>query len=105
MSKKNVKTSSAGLSGIHDLNTLSSRGMRSIPPSSKSAFLDLFMNQNAKERLFKEKEVLQRKTQQIGSKLALINKRMAQLLKITTEEKEKGSEEGGQSKRRRILGY
>ena len=75
----------ANLSGIHDLKNLSSTGRRSIPPSPKSAFLDLYMRQNERDRLVKEKTRLQRRRKQVNQNLAVINKRMAKLLKIATK--------------------
>ena len=75
---------SANLSGIHDLKSLSSTGRRSIPPSPKSAFLDLYMRQNEKNRLVKEKIRLHRRRKQVNQNLTIINKRMARLLKTAT---------------------
>ncbi len=86
----------ANLSGIHDLKSLNSTGRRSIPPSSKSAFLDLYMRQNEKERLVKEKTRLQKRRKQIGQNLAVINKRMTKLLKIATKGSKRLSKIGGE---------
>ncbi|MCX6813521.1 MAG: hypothetical protein NTV77_03550 [Candidatus Azambacteria bacterium] len=74
----------ANLSGIHDLKSLGSTGKRSIPPSAKSVFLDLYMRQNERDRLEKEKIILQKRGKQINQNLTVINKRMAKLLKIGT---------------------
>ena len=74
----------ANLSGIHDLKSVGSTGRRSIPPSPKSAFLDLYMRQNERDRLEKEKIRLQKRRKQINQNLTVINKRMARLLKIAT---------------------
>ena len=74
----------ATLSGIHDLKSLSSTGRRSIPPSQKSAFLDLYMRQNERDRLVKEKIRLRKKGDQINKKLTVVNTGMAKLLKIAT---------------------
>jgi len=76
---------SANLPGIHDTRTLSSTGRRSIPPSEKSAFLDLFMRQSEKDRLAKEKIRLRKKTKQVNQNLTMVNKRMTNLLKIATK--------------------
>lgn len=74
----------ANLSGIHDLKSLGSTGRRSIPPSPKSAFLDLYMRQNERDRLEKEKIILQKRGKQINQNLVVINKRIAKFLKIAT---------------------
>ncbi len=81
---KSMEKIAANLSGIHDLRSLSSTGRRSIPPSPKSAFLDLYMRQNEKDRLVKEKMKIHRTKEQINQNLTIINKRMARLLKIAT---------------------
>ena len=74
----------ANLSGIHDLKSVGSTGLRSIPPSSKSAFLDLYMRQNERDRLEKENLRLQKRGKQINKNLTVINTGMAKLLKIAT---------------------
>ena len=74
----------ANLSGIHDLKSVGSSGLRSIPPSSKSAFLDLYMRQNERDRLEKENLRLQKRGKQINKNLTVINIGMAKLLKIAT---------------------
>ncbi len=74
----------ANLSGVHDLKSAGSTGIRSIPPSAKSAFLDLYMRQNERDRLAKEKIRLQKRGKQINKNLTAINKGMAKLLKIAT---------------------
>ncbi|GEM_PF-3006045 len=98
----------ANLSGIHDLKSLGSTGRRSIPPSSKSAFLDLYMRQNERDRLMKEKIGLQKRRKQIDQNLAVINKRMTRLLKIaTTGSKglDKAGEAYSKSGGHTVLGY
>lgn len=80
----------ATLSGIHDVKSLNSIGRRSIPPSAKSAFLDLYMRQNERDRLEKEKLRLRKTGDQVNKKLTVINKGMAKLLKIATA-RSKGS--------------
>lgn len=74
----------ANLPGIHNLRSLNSTGRRSIPPSAKSAFLDLYMRQNERDRLAKEKTRLQKREEQINKNLVVINQGMAKLLKIAT---------------------
>jgi hypothetical protein len=74
----------ANLPGVHNLRSLSSTGRRSIPPSAKSAFLDLYMRQNERDRLTKEKTRLQKRREQINKNLTVINQGMAKLLKIAT---------------------
>mgnify|MGYP001618548223 FL=1 len=81
---KSMEKIAANLSGIHDLRSLSSTGRRSIPPSPKSAFLDLYMRQNEKDRLVKEKMRLHTRRKQINQNLTVINERMARLLKTAT---------------------
>ncbi len=82
------------LSGIHDLKSVGSTGIRSIPPSSKSAFLDLYMRQNEKDRLQKEKERLQKRGKQISQNLTTIKTRMAKLLKIAIKGDERLTKTG-----------
>ena len=84
MMHKSMEKIAATLSGIHDLKSLNSIGRRSIPPSQKSAFLDLYMRQNERDRLVKEKIRLRKTGVQINKKLTVINKGMAKLLKIGT---------------------
>jgi len=74
----------ANLKGSHDLKSMGSTGRRSIPSSSKAAFLDLYMRQNERDRLEKEKIRLQKREKQINKNLTVINKGMAKLLKIAT---------------------
>lgn len=74
----------ANLSGVHNLRSLGSTGRRSIPFSAKSAFLDLYMRQNERDRLTKEKTRLQKRREQINQNLTVIHKRMIRLLKIAT---------------------
>ncbi len=85
----------ANLPGIHDSKSLSSTGRRSIPPSAKSAFLDLYMRQNERDRLTKEKIRLQKRKEQINQNLTVINKRMTKLLKIATSGGKRLGEIGG----------
>lgn len=75
----------ANLPGVHNLRSLSSTGRRSIPPSTKSAFLDLYMRQNERDRLTKEKTRFQKRKEQVNQNLTVINKRMTKLLKIATK--------------------
>ena len=84
----------ANLSGVHNLKSLSSTGRRSIPPSSKSAFLDLYMRQNERDRLEKEKTRLQKRREQINQNLTTTSKSMARLLKIATAGNNKLSKMG-----------
>ncbi len=98
----------ANLSGVHNLRSLSSTGRRSIPPSAKSAFLDLYMRQNERDRLTKEKTRLQKRKEQINKNLTVINQGMAKLLKIaTSSDKQLSQKEGvyAKSDKHTILGY
>lgn len=98
----------ANLPGIHNLKSVGSTGLRSIPSSSKSAFLDLYMRQNERDRLVKEKIRLQKRKEQINQNLTVINQRMAGLLKIATVgDKQLSKKEGGYSKsdKHTVLGY
>ena len=84
MMHKSMEKIAATLSGIHELKSLNSIGRRSIPPSAKSAFLDLYMRQNERDRLMKEKIRLRKTGAQVNKKLTAINHGMAKLLKIAT---------------------
>ena len=94
--QKSIEKIAANLPGIHALKSVGSTGRRSIPFSPKSAFLDLYMRQNERDRLEKEKTRLQRRREQINKNLTVINERMAKLLKIATAgDKQLGKKEGG----------
>lgn len=94
-----MEKTAANLSGIHDLKSMNSTGLRSIPPSAKSAFLDLYMRQNERDRLMKEKIKLQKRRRQINQNLTTINKRIAGLLKIAAAgDKQLSREKGVYSK-------
>jgi hypothetical protein len=98
----------ANLPGVHNLRSLSSTGRRSIPPSAKSAFLDLYMRQNERDRLTKEKTRLQKRREQINKNLTVINQGMAKLLKIATTGGKRSSEIAGNDSKSGshiILGY
>jgi len=99
----------ANLSGIHELKSVGSTGIRSIPPSSKSAYLDLYMRQNERDRLEKEKTRLQKRRKQIDQNLIVINKRMARLLKIATVDNKQleriGEKASSEPSGHTVLGY
>lgn len=99
---------SANLPGVHGLKSLSSTGRRSIPPSSKSAYLDLYMRKNEKDRLEKARKQLEKNKNQIDDKLAVINKGMAELLKIATADDAgigNQGEDRSKSRRHMVLEY
>lgn len=79
------------LSGLHSINSLQSIGRRSIPVTPKSAFLDLFVLQNQRERLSKEKAMLRARRKQVDKRLAGVGKGMNKLLKIALKERVAGS--------------
>ncbi|MBU4350857.1 hypothetical protein L6250_00710 [Candidatus Parcubacteria bacterium] len=74
----------ADIHGIHDVNTLHSAGKRSIPPTPKSAFLELYLRQNEKERLLKQTKRIKRQEEQVKKKLVVLDKNMAGLFKTAT---------------------
>lgn len=97
--QKSIEKIAANLPGIHALKSVGSTGRRSIPSSPKSAFLDLYMRQNERDRLTKEKTRLQKRREQINQNLTVINERMAKLLKIATAgDKQLGKKERAYSK-------
>ena len=116
-----MKKTSVDLPGMRRLKTLGSIGGSSIPPTPKSAFLDLFMRQSAKDRLLqeedrlaKEKTRLQERKRCIDQNLAEINKRMAELLKLATKasknlgefvKENKSGSEKTKSKKHTIISY
>lgn len=70
-----INTSSLPIrNGLHSINTLGSMGQRSIPRSQRAFYLDLFVLQNQRDRLLKERAVLQSKKIQIDRRLSFINK-------------------------------
>jgi hypothetical protein len=71
----------ANLGGVHTISSLQSTGKRSIPATPKSAFLDLFVLQNQRERLRKEKAILRVRRKQVDKRLVTISKGMNKLLK------------------------
>lgn len=80
------------ISNIHNLKTHSSTGRKSTTTSQKTAFLELYMRQSAKDRLLTEKkrlqeerERLQKKRKQINQNLTEVDKRMAELFKLATK--------------------
>jgi hypothetical protein len=73
---------SAALKGLHNLRGLQSAGIRSIPHSSTSAFLDLFALQGRRERLTQDKAGLRMRRDRIQKELATISKNISGLLKI-----------------------
>ncbi len=72
------------LPGIHEVNTLHSAGKRSIPPTPKSAFLELYLRQNEKERLLKQTKRTKRQEEQLKRQLVVVDKNMAGLFKTAT---------------------
>lgn len=78
-----VKTA-VDLPGLHEVNTLHSTGRRSIPPSPKFAFLELYLRQNDKERLIKQHHRLKRQDKQLHRHFNAVNKNIAGLFKIGT---------------------
>lgn len=79
-----VDTSSLPIrNGLQSINTLGSMGHRSIPRSQRALYLDLFVLQNQRDRLLKERAVLQAKKTQIGRRLSFINKNMKHFLALT----------------------
>lgn len=76
-----AKTSST-LPGFHAVRSLQSTGKRSIPLTSKSAFLDLFASQNRRERLLQERARVRVRREQISKQLSGINKDMKKSLQI-----------------------
>lgn len=102
---------STDLPGLYEINTLQSVGLRSIPPTAKSAFLELYFRQNMKERLLKEEKRLQRRKNQTDKKLAMTNKSIARLfstaaviVKDPVISKELGAAAKGKAKCK-VLGY
>lgn len=70
------------LPGLHTLHTLGSTGQRSIPRSQRAVFLDLFVLQNHKDRLVKERAVLRARRKQIDQRLKNTNKQMKRFLRL-----------------------
>ncbi|MDP2648065.1 MAG: hypothetical protein Q8P35_02390 [Candidatus Yanofskybacteria bacterium] len=95
----------ANLAGIHNVKSLNSTGRRSIPPSAKSAFLDLYMRQNERDRIEKEKIRLQKRKEQIDQNLTAINEGMAKLLKIAVAGNKQVGEVDSKSGNHTVLGY
>lgn len=99
----------ASLGGVHKINSLQSAGKRSIPATPKSAFLDLFVLQNQRERLGKERAMLRARRKQVDKRLATISKGMNKLLKTALKEEVAGSDKPGLALKKHVkstvLGY
>ncbi|MBU4319405.1 MAG: hypothetical protein KKF30_19260 [Proteobacteria bacterium] len=74
----------SNLPGLHEVSTLHSVGLRSIPSTPKSAFLELYLRQNEKERLIKQEKRATRQEKQFRGKLASLDKTMAKLFKTAS---------------------
>lgn len=92
-----VKISST-LPGFHAVRSLQSTGRRSIPLTSKSAFLDLFASQNRRERLLQERARVRARREQINKQLVGINKDMQRSLKIALGALTEGGSKAGAGK-------
>jgi len=77
-----MPNTSATLRGIHNVKSCESAGVRSIPHSSKSAFLDLFSLRNREERLLQEKAGLKMRKDHVNKELGTIKRNIARLLGI-----------------------
>ena len=96
------------LKGLHGINSLENTGQRSIPPTPKSAFLDLFILQNNKERLTQERNILKMRRKQIDKRLSYINKGMVKMLKLALKSdaaRDGGVEGGKKFKKSLVLQY
>lgn len=113
-----MPNTSSDLPGIHEVNTSLSTGKRSTPPTSKSAFLELYLRQNEKERLLKQAKRAKGQEDQIERKLVALSKTMAGLFKTamaamkgqeaadrTEDFPEKSTVKSGRKKKHIVLGY
>ncbi len=66
------------LSGVSDLNTGISKGIRSMPGAEDRYYLDLYLMQKERDRLAKETSTLKKRRLRIGRKVADIGQDMAE---------------------------
>lgn len=74
---------------MRDINTLHTIGLRSIPKSQRSQYLELYNLKNTMDRLEKEKGVVDQRNNGILKKISFVQERMEKLYKeIRKESKE-----------------
>lgn len=72
-------------------NTPRSIGRGSRPATPRSAYVQLYMHQNERERLIKERERIRTRAKHIKKRLTVLNRDMGQLLKIATKGMKRGN--------------
>lgn len=65
--------------GVIDVKSIHTAGVRSIPKSHRSPYLDLYVLAREKDRLEKENYVFGRRSVAVDTRLKTINKRMQKL--------------------------
>lgn len=68
-------------------------GRGSRPATPRSAYVQLYMHQNERERLLKERGCIRTREKYIKKRLTVLNRDMGQLLKIATKGMKKGNPE------------
>jgi len=65
--------------GARDMKTIHSAGIRSIPKSQRSMYLDLFILSQERDRMDKEHMVVSKRHRLLGKQLASVNQRLDKL--------------------------
>ena len=75
------------VTGVREIKSIHSAGLRSIPKVQRSAYLELYMHQREKDRLAKEIFLLDKKRNTAKRLLNSIDKRIEKLQTETHEDK------------------
>ena len=74
--------------GARDVKTIHSAGIRSIPKSQRSMYLDLFILSQERDRMDKEHMVVSKRHHMLGKQLSSVNRRLDQLQDELVRERE-----------------
>ena len=74
--------------GARDVKTIHSAGIRSIPKSQRSMYLDLFILSQERDRMDKEHMVVSKRHRLLGKQLSSVNRRLDKLQEELVRERE-----------------
>lgn len=74
--------------GARDMKTIHSAGIRSIPKSQRSMYLDLFILSQERDRMDKEHMVVSKRHRLLNKQLGSVNRRLDQLQDELVRERE-----------------
>ena len=74
--------------GARDMKTIHSAGIRSIPKSQRSMYLDLFILSQERDRMDKEHMVVSKRHRLLGKQLGSVNRRLDKLQEELVRERE-----------------